>query len=113
MWPFKQRTYILLLEFSCPDAKAHHQLEEAKRVLQRELQTGQLDKSEISAKTAGLFIKSKNPKQCFGEACLYLEKILLPTIAKIRDVEGKKWVQIWTLEEASKRIAILEKRKRQ
>jgi hypothetical protein len=91
MWPFKSRTYELVIVFSDTGEEQAHKITRARELLSQNLQSGQIEGGEPTM----IRIVSQQPKLCFGEAGVWLEKEgLRPQFAKFRAVEQEKWIEL-------------------
>jgi hypothetical protein len=91
MWPFKSRTYELVIVFTDTGEEQAHKIFRAREALSQNLRSGRIEGGEPNL----IRIFSQHPKLCFGEAGIWLEKEgLRPQLAKFRAVEREKWIQL-------------------
>lgn len=91
MWPFKSRTYELVIVFTDTGEEQAHKIARARELLSQNLQSGRIEGGEPTT----IRIVSQQPKLCFGEAGVWLEKEgLRPQVAKFRAVEKEQWIQL-------------------
>lgn len=99
MWPFRPQTYELLLEFAGNPTEELKRAENAREILSRQLQSGQVGTCQVNTGKVVLSIASSYPKLCLGEVGSCLEKTpFFPQVAKFRNTKKEKWVQMWSVD---------------
>lgn len=91
MWPFKSETFELVIVFSDTGEEQARKVAHAKNLLSQNLQSGRVEGGEATT----IRIVCSQPKLCFGEAGMWLERAMLqPQSAKFRAFAKEKWIQL-------------------
>ncbi len=96
MWPFKAKSFQLVIEFPCDSPYRFEELADVQRKLEGILQSGFVDGNDIGQGVMNLFIITKHPKRCFAEAKSYLDKLeVVPSGAGVTNSEQEDYVRYW------------------
>jgi hypothetical protein len=100
MWPFADREYQLVIEFSGDSPEQFDKVVALEEEMTENLISGEVDGNDVGGGVVNIFIITKSPNQCFSEALTYIEKHMMrPTAAGVRDLKKEDYIRLWPKDE--------------
>ena len=102
MWPFADREYQLVIEFSGDSPEQFEKIVALEEEITESLMSGEVDGNDIGGGVVNIFITTKSPNQCFHEVLTYIKKHeMRPNAAGMRDLKKEDYIRLWPKDDRS------------
>lgn len=93
---FKKPRYQVVLEFHGDDPENFQRVIALQTKLDKELESGEVDGNDVGQGIVNIFIITREPKRCFGEAMQIIAGVEpVPREAGYRDLDEDDYVRLW------------------